>query len=266
MSASGSLLWPTARAREFAQTAENPTPGQTGGTSLAGAAERFADRLWTTAQAHDVSPRGRGQVASAAAGNRCLARDAENWSTVRGSDGEKGGPNMSFGSGGTPLPAQAANWATPAARDAKGENAAAHLTNGTGRKHMDQLPNQVAHGFPHPGPMTTPHGVPSSAWRPISRRLLRSAISSVEPTTWRRWLRKGAWRKRRLNPIFTAWLMRWPGGLALCACSETELILWRQDMRGALSALPTASAPWIWKPPAETAPVAVQGDMFEVKS
>jgi hypothetical protein len=29
------------------------------------------------------------------------------WSTPRASDGEKGGPNMSFGTGGTPLPAQA---------------------------------------------------------------------------------------------------------------------------------------------------------------
>lgn len=37
------------------------------------------------------------------------------WSTPRASDGEKGGPNMSFGAGGTPLPAQAFQWATPKA-------------------------------------------------------------------------------------------------------------------------------------------------------
>jgi hypothetical protein len=36
------------------------------------------------------------------------------WSTPRASDGEKGGPNMSFGAGGQPLPAQAAHtWPTP---------------------------------------------------------------------------------------------------------------------------------------------------------
>lgn len=35
------------------------------------------------------------------------------WSTPRASDGEKGSPNQSFGAGGTPLPAQAALWATP---------------------------------------------------------------------------------------------------------------------------------------------------------
>jgi hypothetical protein len=33
------------------------------------------------------------------------------WSSPRASDGEKGGPNMSFGAGGTPLPAQAAQMA-----------------------------------------------------------------------------------------------------------------------------------------------------------
>ena len=37
-----------------------------------------------------------------------LPRQAQAWSTPRASDGEKGGPNMSFGAGGQPLPAQAA--------------------------------------------------------------------------------------------------------------------------------------------------------------
>jgi len=35
------------------------------------------------------------------------------WSTPRASDGEKGGPNMKFGAGGTPLPAQAAQTSGP---------------------------------------------------------------------------------------------------------------------------------------------------------
>ena len=39
MKGSGSSSWPTATAHSFAQTAEDPTPGQTGGTTLAGAAE-----------------------------------------------------------------------------------------------------------------------------------------------------------------------------------------------------------------------------------
>jgi hypothetical protein len=35
------------------------------------------------------------------------------WSTPRSSDAEKGGPNMSFGAGGTPLPAQACQFIRP---------------------------------------------------------------------------------------------------------------------------------------------------------
>lgn len=38
---------------------------------------------------------------------------AHSWSTHRASDGAKGGPNQSFGGGGVPLPAQAAQWPTP---------------------------------------------------------------------------------------------------------------------------------------------------------
>ena len=43
------------------------------------------------------------------------------WSTPRSSDGEKGGPNQSFGAGGQPLASQAAHqmWATPEQRDYK---------------------------------------------------------------------------------------------------------------------------------------------------
>ena len=54
--------------------------------------------------------------------------------------------------------------------------------------------------------------------------------------------------RRRLNPLFVGWLMGWPIGHALCACSATEFTLWQQHMRGALSQLPTASGPWIWLP------------------
>lgn len=36
-------------------------------------------------------------------------------------------------------------WPTPATRDYKGANSADHLENGTGRKHLDQLPNFVEH-------------------------------------------------------------------------------------------------------------------------
>lgn len=360
MNGSESSSWPTATAHSFAQTADNPTPGQTGGTTLAGAAEmlwptpmagtpaqngnsaagnsdftRKMDALidnWTTPQAHDVTMRGAGQVPTSKAGNACLARDAamwftpnvpnggrtlkegtsptgmtpdgikrqvglENqvvlWGTPRASDAEKGGPNQAFGAGGTPLPAQAAqwptpqsrdirmgdnpdsprqtrkadqgwsqnlndvgeNWPTPAARDHKGENGTDHLTNGTGRLHMDQLPNAVAHGFSRPDHQTWPDGLTLSQLRRIWRPLRASVIASHGRPTWRRLWKSRA--KRRLNPEFVGWLMGWPPGHALCDCSAMEFARWQQDMRGALSQMPTASGPWIWKPTIEE-PQAVQ--------
>jgi hypothetical protein len=270
----GGSAWPTAIVTSQAQTAENPTPRQTGGTTLAGAAERLwptprssesenrATRSspshgnghgfllaglagdvvgrWTTPQAHDATPRGKGQVPSAKAGNACLATDAMKWSTLKSTDGAKGGPGQSYGTGETPpLPAQAVQWPTPASRDYRGENGAEHLTNGTGRLHLDQLPNAVAFLFSRPlwASMIASHG------RAVSRRILKGRA------------------RRRLNPLFVGWLMGWPIGHALCACSAMEFTLWQQHMRGALSQLPMASGPWIWAPP-DDSPEPMQIDMF----
>ncbi|WP_395542730.1 DNA methyltransferase [Neotabrizicola sp. sgz301269] len=146
----------------------------------------------------------------------------------------------------------AAAWPTPSARDYRTPNNEPFQDRGGGAK-GDQLPNFVAHCFTPPAQRTWTSGVSPSIWRPISRRLFRSAMSSVSPTVQRRWLRKGSWRKRRLNPSFVEWLMSWPPGHAVCACSETGFIHWQQHMRGALSALPTASGPWIWAPPSVAA-------------
>jgi len=172
----------------------------------------------------------------------------EMWGTPRSSDGEKGGPNMSFGAGGHPLPSQAAQWPTPASRDHKGENSADHLENGTGRLHLDQLPNFVAHRFSRPDPLTWPHGGMSLRAILNSRRLFRLATSRLSPATLRRLSKRENWNKRRLNPVFVGSLMGWPTGHALCDCSETEFAHWQRRMRGALSRLPTACGPWIWKP------------------
>lgn len=46
-----------------------------------------------------------------------LRHQADRWSTPRSSDGEKGGPNQAFGTGGIPLPAQVSQWATPQGRE-----------------------------------------------------------------------------------------------------------------------------------------------------
>ena len=64
--------------------------------------------LWPTARANKRGPPdSHGNVAM--------------WSTIRATDGEKGGPNMTFGAGGQPLPSQAAQalWPTTTTRDYK---------------------------------------------------------------------------------------------------------------------------------------------------
>lgn len=51
-------------------------------------------------------------------------------------------------------PENPSKWPTPATRDHKGANSADHLENGTGRLHLDQLPNFVAHLWPTPRTIT----------------------------------------------------------------------------------------------------------------
>jgi hypothetical protein len=242
MNGSGFSSWPTATAASGAQTTDNPTPGQTGGTTLAGAAEmmwptpmagtpaqngnsaagnsdfsRRAEelaRLWTTPQAQDVTPRGSGQVPTAKAGNACLATDA-------------------------------AQWPTPAAQNVKGSSEGS-ITRADGKSRMDILHYRAEQGFSRPAPETLRHGPTLSQLRPIWRPLRASVIALHGRATWRR-LWKGR-AKRRLNPLFVEWLMGWPPGHALCDCSATEFALWSQRMRGALSAMPMAYGPWIWTP------------------
>lgn len=69
------------------------------------------------------------------------------WSTPRASDGEKGGPNQSFGAGGKPLPSMAA-WATPRSCSAM----AATVTDAARAKLGERSPNletQIAGATPN---------------------------------------------------------------------------------------------------------------------
>ncbi len=281
MNGSGCSSWPTAKAVTGGANSQREARGA-GGPDLQEAAQN-----WPTPMAGTPAQNGNN-----AAGNSDFSRKAEElarglWGTPRGSDGAKGGPNQKFGAGGIPLPAQAAQWQTPvaddrmdrdrgkfnsrgepklsgqaqqwptpASRDHKGENSADHLTNGTGRKHMDQLPNAVAHAFTLPALPRQTDGPSFLARLRISRQLRAYVIASHGRATWRRLLKGRA--ARRLNPGFVEWLMGWPPGHALCAASETAFTHWQQDMRGALSQLPTASAPWIWMPKAEATPAPIK--------
>lgn len=201
------------------------------------------------------------------AGNSDFTRKAEalalgitNWSTPKATDGAKGGPGQSYGSGGMPpLPAQAAQWPTPAAQNWKGSSPAS-VTRADGKSRMDILHYRAEQGFTRPAPAITPHGLRSSPHAPISRPLWASMIASHGRGACRRILKGRS--KRRLNPLFVGWLMGWPIGHALCACSATEFTLWQQRMRGALSQLPMASDPWIWRP-TKPAQRPAQMNLFE---
>lgn len=188
------------------------------------------------------------------AGNSDFTRKAEalalgitsSWSTPKATDGAKGGPGQSYGAGGTPpLPAQAAQWPTPAAQNWKGSSETS-ITRADGKSRMDILHYRAEQGFILPAPATMSYGLRPSPHAPILRPLWASMIASHGHVVSRRIL-KGRSR-RRLNPLFVGWLMAWPIGHALCACSATEFTHWQQHMRGALSQLPMASGPWIWRP------------------
>ena len=227
----GIASWSTPKASDGAKGG----PGQSYGAGGTPPLPAQAAQWWTTPQAHDVSPRGAGQIPGPKAGNRCLARDAQNWA------------------------APETQWPTPAAQNWKGSSEAS-ITRADGKSRMDILHYRAEQGFTRPAPAITPHGLPSSPHAPISRPLWASMIASHGRSVSRRILKARA--RRRLNPLFVGWLMGWPIGHALCACSATEFTLWQQQMRGALSQLPMASGPWIWRP-AEGTPRPAQMSLFE---
>jgi len=115
-----------------------------------------------------------------------------------------------------------------------------------GKSRMDLLHYRAEQGFTRPAPMIPPDGPRSSPHAPTSRPLWASMTASLGRAVSRRILKGRA--RQRLNPLFVGWLMGWPFGHALCACSATEFIRWQRHMRGALSQLPMASGPWIWRP------------------
>lgn len=107
----------------------------------------------------------------------------------------------------------ATSWPTPAARDHKGENSEEHLEVGTGRKHLDQLPNFVKFSFSPPA-QATAAGQASSPNTPTSRP--------------------------RLNPAFVCWLMGWPWFWTRAepiSCGSAEMESFRRKQRALLSSL-----------------------------
>lgn len=145
--------------------------------------------------------------------------DAAMWSTPRASDGEKGGPNQSFGAGGQPLPSQmhqAERWRSPNTVDAKGGT-----RKGTGQV---QLTHQIADTAKWPTMCATETGQHPDTTIARKQRLSESTgvhrgpafeLSSImvatdppgptptgSPVTTEK---RGA-----PNPVFAFWLMGFP--------------------------------------------------------
>ena len=289
-SASDGSAWPTAQAltggansqreargaggpdlQEMAQNWPTPmagTPAQNGNSAAGNndftrRAEELATAMWFTPDVPNggrTMPKGATITGMKPDGSKAqigLENQAKLWGTPRASDAEKGGPNMKFGSGGTPLPAQAAQWPTPAAHEPR-----LGVQNRTpGSKESQISLSTIADRFSHPDQTTPQHGKPHWRDRLTILRLLWAWTKSRHGRSVARRLFK-ARRKKRLNPLFVEWLMGWPPGHALCDCSETEFAQFQQRMRGALSALPTAYGPWIWKPTAQTTPEPTQKELF----
>jgi hypothetical protein len=157
--------------------------------------------FWPTAKVQDVK---HATMSPAEAGRQspCLAAVANQWPTPNARDEKNpGSPDGARAKRKAALGYTvdlndvAAQWPTPAARDWKGENSEAHVTtNGTGRMHMDQLPNFVIHSFQpsRPDPANATSGPQSSSDGPNLRRQLT----------------------KKLNPRFVGWLMGFPVGWA----------------------------------------------------
>ncbi len=151
---------------------------------------------WPTPAVADTEGGRKGRSGSRS-GELLLNGLAATWSTPRASDGEKGGPNMSFGAGGTPLPSQAVNWQTPSVVDA------------TGRAY------QRAKGRTYPTLDGEARSYPD-------RPMLEDGQTSLP---------KG----QVLNPRFVEALMGWPIGWTDFALEATEWFHWQQRMRIAFS-------------------------------
>lgn len=115
-----------------------------------------------------------------------------------------------------------AQWVTPATRDYKGANSELHVTEtGGGRRHMDQLSNQVQYVWPTPN--STPSAPNASTTREngrIANRINEQCLETLAcslpgPPT------EGSGQPssesapnspRRLNPKFVEWLQGLPEG------------------------------------------------------
>nr|WP_233420086.1 hypothetical protein [Sphingomonas paucimobilis] len=227
--ANASSSWPTARTVRGGYTRDKGDPTKERPT-LEGLAE---SRKWPTptvlltgestdpavfaARQVALKERHRGRTGNGAGPDLAMIAKTwpDTWRTPMASDtGEKASPATHQ----LMLCNQARNWPTPAARDHKGVNSTEHVeVNGSGRMHLDQLPNFVAYCLPpcFPDHPTADGGASSTVGHNLP-----------PPSTG-----------RKLNPFFVEALMRWPSGLSGFARAETAWTRWWALMPGYVLAL-----------------------------
>lgn len=105
---SASENWPTPDANATTRTNKSLSEGSTIRPALALLAQQ-----WPTPKAWDGRRETEPTPAELSRDSLDLKNAAPIWSTPRGTDGEKGGPNQTFGAGGVPLPAQAFHFSPP---------------------------------------------------------------------------------------------------------------------------------------------------------
>jgi hypothetical protein len=108
-------------------------------------------KYWTTPQAHDVTERG---TVTHRPNMPDLVGQSQQWPTLKGTDGTKGGPNQAGSKGDLMLPSATAQWPTPAARDFRSEQGGGGLCEQAHDR--STRPNTELHGRPFfaPGPQS----------------------------------------------------------------------------------------------------------------
>lgn len=140
------------------------------------------------------------------------------WATIRASDGAKGGPNMKFGAGGTPLPAMASQsiWQTPVADDAL--DRVAGKVNSRGEPKLSAQAIQASTWLTPSANEDAAGTVNGKMQHMLTQQAKASAIGTLGETE------SGG----QLNPEFVSWLMGYPPEWLSCAPSETRSISGRQ--------------------------------------
>ena len=201
-------LWPTPRTLTGGcETKDSKTARGSGGTDLQTTAQ-----LWATPRAGKVTAEKAEhwnmRQAEGGVSMPPLAMQAALWPTPRPAEADHAGRRKIMPSSTVGLVETATLWPTPAERDWKGPNGTEHLEKGTGRKHLDQLPNFVCPCSLLDPQTSTPGG-------------------------------KSSRTTRRLNPRFVEWLMGWPLGWSEIGCvlPGTEWSRWLRAMHSSLCAL-----------------------------